>query len=183
MNKKVELFATTLGLKLKETFSLIGKGYDKTQKYRFTKKELQTYNEETKKWEKAADKIFADIVYQKAKVVYLENGNHSYVDENNKETDPRQDTWNTQRLKDGYSDYDTWNIDRWFLTTTPKMLRDIKGIGAPADLTQEEWDEILETIASEFEQANSWNLEDKEKEKHLKKGFKLFEKYFNDLWW
>lgn len=117
-----------------------------------------------------------------------------------------------QRGKNGYCDEDTWSIDSWFVRIFPKMLTQLKAekMGHPADLKEEEWDNILQEMIDCFKKADLWSeeptneyweeyiqkgteeLREKwiEREKEINqlriynkdKGFNLMSKYFYDLW-
>ena len=74
-----------------------------------------------------------------------------------------------QRAKRGYSDYDVWSIDTWFMEVVPKMLKAYRkhNDGCPSKLlpsfnpTEEEsenafrkWDEILERMIFLLDEMN-----------------------------
>lgn len=107
--------------------------------------------------------------------------------------------WFFQRGIRGYDDRAHWNMNWWFLKIAPKIIREIKERtpGTPVDIEYDEWMNILEKMASYFE--NSLKEEDLSYEdygeyekyiEHLKKqkenldaGLELFIRHFNDLWW
>lgn len=92
-----------------------------------------------------------------------------------------------QKISHGYSDREIWNLDhsgaRWFLP----RLRRLKEIqcGHPGNLTESEWDEILNKIIEAFEilvkEDFLWGLDSVNAEK-VKKGLKLFGEYYTSLW-
>lgn len=188
MNKKIEILATILGLDIKEEFKLTG--YNDI-KFRFSKKSLQYYDSFIKKWKNVdEDKeyIYADLLTEKIKVVYLKEKPHDYMGCSNLEQDPRQDIWTLQRIKNGYCASDSWNMDWWFLQTIPKMLKDYKEAPTyPGNLTKEEWESKLQEIINCFNISSDdyWYSDEKTaKENHKKivKGLKLLGEIFEDLW-
>lgn len=95
--------------------------------------------------------------------------------------------YSRQRARKGYSDYDVWDIDYWFLSTAPKMLHELadKTYSIPLNLSEEEWKMTLNTMAEHFERALSYiERFDKEEDMRIEfeAGMKLFTKYFFDLW-
>lgn len=117
-----------------------------------------------------------------------------------------------QRIKYGWCEKDCWSIDTWFLGIMPDMIRHLRDnkCGHPADLTEEEWDNILNTLIVLFNEADKENCQRMkneykdvlskkdpeiyhkydEREKEIfqyrneckDKGFKTFSKYFWNLW-
>ena len=59
-----------------------------------------------------------------------------------------------QRLIRGYSDYDVWDIDLWFLNVMPQMLKQLKDTthsapllpGTTMETCHEEWERILDRM-------------------------------------
>lgn len=101
--------------------------------------------------------------------------------------------YSKQRANRGFCDYDVWDIDTWFLNTTPKMLRQLAttASGYPDHMdgieSFEDWQNTLLTMANYFEQAqmNFDNVSDSSYEEAktcLNKGMELFTKYFFTLW-
>lgn len=98
--------------------------------------------------------------------------------------------WAWQRATKGYSDYDRYDIDFWFLKTIVPMLREFneKTYSHPYNMTPEEWHDIIEEMAQHFEQADKLSDDyltgqDWEKaEEELHKGMTMFEKYLFNLW-
>ena len=64
--------------------------------------------------------------------------------------------WKIQRFKRGYSDCDVWNIRDWFLLNMPKLLDEMREDchGYPANMTPEEWDDVLRQMAFCFREAH-----------------------------
>lgn len=110
-----------------------------------------------------------------------------------------------QRAKQGYCDEDIYDMYDWFLNIVPRMLTDFNKnrIGYPCDLTNEEWNNIIERIIFCLAEANEdtctqtnelspktnpteWQRRESELVKYrdsmLKEGLELFTKYFWDLW-
>lgn len=108
-----------------------------------------------------------------------------------------------QRASRGWADCDAWNIDTWFLKVMPQILQHLKDnmYTHPVTITEAEWNSILGTmifLLSEMDEDTcsqkndasytSDNFFDRERElsnyrNHCKdEFFKLFSKYFWDLW-
>lgn len=113
-----------------------------------------------------------------------------------------------QRIKYGWCDKDTWDMDMWFLNVIPQMLRHLRKHthGYPATMTMEEWDRTLRRMIYLFEEADAnkchqkneygvcpsknnmqkWmdrSIEiDNYRVECLHKGLRLFSKYFYNLW-
>ncbi len=87
-----------------------------------------------------------------------------------------------QRQTRGWDDSETWSLDveiaKWALPRL-KRFREIDS-GHPADLTEEEWGDILDSIISALECAVN---EDVFYSAESLRGFKLFGEYFSHLWW
>lgn len=83
---------------------------------------------------------------------------------------PNNIKWFIQRGIRGYSDYDTWDIDYWFLNTIVPMLKQLKENkhGYPGNITAEEWDNILDKMILYFTEANE---ETSSKKNEYKKDF------------
>lgn len=110
-----------------------------------------------------------------------------------------------QRAEQGYCDEDIYNVYDWFLNIVPRVLIDFNKnrIGHPCDLTDKEWDNIIERIIFCLSEANEdictqtnefspvtnltkWEEREDELGKYrnsmLKEGLELFTKYFWNLW-
>lgn len=61
-----------------------------------------------------------------------------------------------QKGKRGYSDFDLMDIDHYLLDLIPNMLEDFKNKknGYPANLNEEEWEDILNNMITYFKNAN-----------------------------
>ena len=92
-----------------------------------------------------------------------------------------------QRGKKGYAYYDLWSFD-WYLSgVIGKGLKELaeKHTGYPPDLTDEEWTNILNSMADGFlnyyEKEFNTHCEEADYEK-LKVSLELFKTYFLGLW-
>jgi hypothetical protein len=101
--------------------------------------------------------------------------------------DPRQPYWQEEKEKYGFDERETWGLCYTFVTwiyPRLKYFREISNRSRPMDLTQSQWDEILDEMLSGFEiyliTDNSWNQEVLNK---MDKSLELFKKYFWGLWW
>jgi hypothetical protein len=104
--------------------------------------------------------------------------------------------WAYQRATRGYADCDVWNIDMWFLSVMPDMLKQLESCGNsyPYDMTPTGWRATLREMARCFEEAGKepdfgvgatlkeWEQFDKAREKNLDEGFEMFRENFWDLW-
>ena len=66
-----------------------------------------------------------------------------------------------QRATKGYCSEDVYNMDSWFLETIPKMLDEfIKNhYSHPTDITDDEWNKILNKMAKAFRNASEATTE------------------------
>ena len=105
--------------------------------------------------------------------------------------------------------YDTWSMDSTLSLLIHPMLVQLKATqhGHPADMTEQEWDEILDEMIWAFEQkcrddweSDYYEYEDdnterfglklvwedragaKAHQERMSNGFKLFGKYYENLW-
>jgi hypothetical protein len=112
--------------------------------------------------------------------------------------------YRSQRAKRGYSDYDVWDIQMWFVRTLRPMLENIlvNLRTRPDDLTLEEWKSILEEMVillkvmdtddevfvreymgirvDDFH-TDTRNCVEKERRKARERFMELFTKWFYDL--
>ena len=105
----------------------------------------------------------------------------------------RRTKWFVQRGWRGYSDRDNWGIDGFLLEILPPMLENLKhGYGYPSEFdSQDEWVCILEQMIVGF-RANrtlmdleyDWRDTGEKEALQIKSdgAFRLFVKYFNNLW-
>lgn len=111
-----------------------------------------------------------------------------------------------QRVKYGWCDRDTWNIDTWFLNVITPMLEHFKEHthSYPSCMASEEWDKILDQMIFLFKQTlrdpydddrlnklfekdrDKWFEEVDKFERYQTKcrdrGLDMFKKWFGDLW-
>ena len=102
----------------------------------------------------------------------------------------------SQSVKVKIHNYDTWSMDDTLAPIILPMLVQLKETthGHPADLTEQEWDEILDKMIWAFEQKcrddwmedydyNKWDREaSKAHQERMSNGFRLFGKYYENLW-
>ena len=102
----------------------------------------------------------------------------------------------TQKIKVRIDKWDTWSMDHTLAHIVLPMLVQLKATqhGHPADLTEQEWDLILDEMIWAFEQKcrddwmedydyNKWDSEGvKAHQERMTNGFNLFGKYFESLW-
>ena len=108
--------------------------------------------------------------------------------------------YRVQRALRGWADCDAWNIDTWFLEVMPQILQNLKDNlhTHPGTMTEAEWNSILGTMIFLLSEMNEdtcsqrndtsdnffyreralFNYRDHCKDEF----FKLFSKYFWDLW-
>lgn len=94
-----------------------------------------------------------------------------------------------QKWSRGWSDEDTWSLDYTIAKFTLPRLKRFKTLnnGYPGGLSEKTWNWILEDIIYSFDTVvHKWdegfNDEDVDWER-VDLGFRLFGKYFRDLWW
>lgn len=94
-----------------------------------------------------------------------------------------------QRGRRGYSDADIWNFDAYLAEVVSKGLRQLSRdtMAHPTTLTPEEWEEVLEEIATGFEEwrrlADSWTTPTPEQQEAWERTLRLFGRWFNGFWW
>lgn len=98
--------------------------------------------------------------------------------------------WFWQRATRGWADCDTWSVDYYLNEVIVGMVKHLieHQAGVPGNLTEEKWKNILSKIVAGFE-ANAklldgrfTNDELESLQKKNKEGFRLFVKYYNNLW-
>jgi len=92
-----------------------------------------------------------------------------------------------QRLTRGWDDGETFSLDYSLAKLIAPRLRKFSEIrrGYPSDMTDKEWQIILDKMIAAFEFAGSeasWDAPPSEFEKH-QEGINLFAKFFHSLWW
>jgi hypothetical protein len=89
-----------------------------------------------------------------------------------------------QKIFRGFGDNELWNFDTTIAKYIVPRLKRFKELqhGYPANLKEEEWNEILDQIIYSFE----LKLDDKEFDEELRADYELgliyFAKYFDHLW-
>ena len=104
------------------------------------------------------------------------------------EDDSRWAKYQQQRFERGFDDSETWSLDATISRFIEPRLRIFKEVncGCPANLTEEQWDEILDKMILAFEKYNSddrYPVLSEENQKIVTEGFDLFHEYFYALWW
>lgn len=108
----------------------------------------------------------------------MPNVNFSIIDRDDK----RWDEFKQQRLQRGFDSSETWNLDSTISQFIEPRLEVFKKEtqGCPAELTDEEWDNILNKMLFAF---HCINTEDHDHNAEVQEGLDLFRKYFFSLWW
>lgn len=88
-----------------------------------------------------------------------------------------------QRARRGFSVYDTFSFDEYLSFVIAEGVKEIKarGIGAPSDLTENEWNDILSRISNGFMTYYTDGFTEYNSEGFIE-AKKLFVKYFHSLW-
>lgn len=100
----------------------------------------------------------------------------------------RKIKWSYQRIKYGFCDRDIWSLDYTlgnYIAATVTCLEE-KGMGYPGHITDEEWSQILKSIANSFYLSvndEDYFLSGSNSEVRLQEGFHLLQKWFYHLWW
>jgi hypothetical protein len=102
----------------------------------------------------------------------------------------RESLFKKQRKERGWDDSETWSLDTTIARLVLPRLKRFKEVncGYPGFLSIEKWDEILDHMIYAMEVCSDEELyygcKLKKKDwKRVSKGFKLFGKYFQNLWW
>ena len=89
----------------------------------------------------------------------------------------------------GFNDGDLWNLDftmARFIYPRLKRFKEEYNVGHPGSLTEEQWADYLEKMVAAFEilasEDNTCIVTNEQQDKKIKKGLKLFAKYFRALW-
>lgn len=99
-----------------------------------------------------------------------------------KKRDERVKEYKKMWKEKGFEPTETWNLDitlsKWII---PRLEYFIEvHDGHPVDLTEEEWNNILNKMLDAFKQA-SYDVD--ENTEVVEEGLNLFAKYFGHLWW
>lgn len=103
------------------------------------------------------------------------------------ETDSRWEKYTKQRLERGFDNSETWNLDgtiaRFVYPRLQAFIDDVKQMQChPADMTYEEWEDILDQMLKGFELMSSDSIKTEDEEKIIDKSLDLFHDYFFSLW-
>lgn len=100
----------------------------------------------------------------------------------------RKIKWSYQRIRYGFCDRDLWSLDYTlanYIAATVTSL-DEKRMGYPGHITDEEWGQILKSIATDFYMSvndDDYFISGSPNEVRLQEGFHLLQKWFYHLWW
>ena len=97
--------------------------------------------------------------------------------------DNRWDEYKQQSLQRGFDDAETWALNNTiakFIEPRLKLFREIHA-SYPANITEEQWNEILDKMIKAFEYINNDNIHNHQEE--VDEGLDLFREYFFGLWW
>lgn len=101
--------------------------------------------------------------------------------------DRRKWRWFWQKNKRGFSDRDMWNLDQTigqFVLPRLKYFKEVS-CGVPGDLTDKQWDNILQEMIDAFELIADEHLyyrTDKDQDEIIDRGLSKFATYYRALW-
>ena len=97
----------------------------------------------------------------------------------------RQKDFEKQRIERGFDDSETWNLYSTISKFIIPRLKQFKQISLthPPELTNEEWQEVLNKMIKSFEIASDSDFMSEEDSDTFREGFNLFNEYFFALWW
>ena len=103
-------------------------------------------------------------------------------------TDNREPDYAKQRQLRGFDDSETWSLTDTICHFILPRLQRFKEINAstPAQLTEQEWDAILDKMIVAFQltcKDNGSRIWSEEESKQIKEGLDLFREWFMGLWW
>ena len=93
-----------------------------------------------------------------------------------------------QRGLRGWAQEDTWDMGEYLIGIIIPMLKELQfANGCPMNVTQEKWEKILNEMIEGFEawrklRDDPFREDGHALKKKKNKGFKLFVKYFDNLW-
>lgn len=112
----------------------------------------------------------------------IKNVNFTLIDEN----DTRWEEFKQQRLEQGFDETETWSLDstiaRFIYPRLKCFYNDGEMIGYPANLSANEWKDIVKGMLDGFELIVTKDNPTKEENEIINQGLDLFRKYFFDLW-
>jgi hypothetical protein len=106
-------------------------------------------------------------------------------------TEKRKKRFIKQYEKQGWCDAETWSLDNQFAKWITPRLKRFKQLtnGIPMDLTEKQWDNILQEMIDGFEFMASDDYYEygnhiwREKHEKINKAMDLFTKHIRNLWW
>ena len=103
-------------------------------------------------------------------------------------TDNREPDYAKQRQLRGFDDSETWSLTDTICHFILPRLQRFKEINAstPAQLTEQEWNAILDKMIVAFQltcKDNGSRIWSEEESKQIKEGLDLFREWFMGLWW
>lgn len=111
----------------------------------------------------------------------IPNVNFTLIDE----SDDRWEKYQQQRLERGFDNSELWCLDSAickFILPRLKQFKEYK-IGHPCNLSEKEWNEVIDKMIKAFEVYDDDNdIDVKERNKIIDEGFQLFIDYFGHLW-
>lgn len=98
--------------------------------------------------------------------------------------DKRQVLFKEQRETRGFDDTETWSLSSSMARFIIPRLERFKELHCchPGTLTMEKWDKILQEMIDGFKEVERMDENDFDHAK-VKRGLKLFKKWYLDLWW
>ena len=90
-----------------------------------------------------------------------------------------------QSIKVKIDKWDTWSMDHSLAHIILPMLKQLKetNYGYPADLTEAKWNDIMDKMIYAFEhKVLDGDMFDTGDQKKMQEGFRLFGKYYQNLW-
>lgn len=102
----------------------------------------------------------------------------------------KEEEYHKQRMDNGFDDSETYSLDYTIARFIYPRLKRFKEVnnGVPGGLSEQEWDDILDTMLDGFRLAatddnTGTGEEEKERTAIIQKSLDLFAKYFFHLWW
>lgn len=112
----------------------------------------------------------------------IKNVNFTLIDE----SDERWEKFKQQRLEQGFDETETWSLDstiaRFIYPRLKCFYNDGEMIGYPANLSANEWRDIVKGMLDGFELIVTKDNPTKEEDEIINQGLDLFRKYFFALW-
>lgn len=98
--------------------------------------------------------------------------------------DKRQPLWKEQRETRGFDDTETWDLQSTIADFLVPRLERFKELncGYPPEMSMKKWENILQTMIDGFKEMQRIDEDDFDQKK-VKRGLKMFKKWYFDLWW